>query len=168
MIICFLNSLNGAGPIRTISQVQLWFGVGPIDCQNQHGGMASQCQAPYANRMLLIGLFTTYALGMHVKIRNDAKLTHRYIQDAFSVLGQALAVFAASYLPHAEWMIHRVFGEPRSLQNQVIVVVGVFLMIVRGIREYRLAFRDPMDSGRETVTRAPLSMHEYGGSLTPT
>jgi hypothetical protein len=141
MVICYLNSLNGAGPIRTIAQLQLWFGCGPVLCQKPHMGIATQCQVHYTIRLVLIGLFTMYALGMYVKARNNDKLTLWYTKEARLMLTQAFVTIGLGFLPHAEWTLHQVFGEPRSLQCHVMVGAGVVAMIVNGANEYRTVLR---------------------------
>ena len=162
MMACWVNSLNGAGPIRTISQVQLWFNCGPVLCQSRYSGMATQCQVVYVNRMFLIGLFSMYTYGMHVKIRNDAKLTVQYIQEARLMLIQAFSTFALSYLPHSDWMLHQVFGEPRTLQNTMMVLFSIVAMVVLGIREYRTALLNSAPCGGEIYSSSPRKNLESG------
>lgn len=98
--------------------------------------------------MLLIGIFTSYVFGMYVKIRNDMNLTRKYIRDTSSLLFLALMTFLVGCLPHAEWMLHKVFGEPRTQQNYIIVVIAVLAMIANGTREYRAAFSSKQDDSR--------------------
>lgn len=35
MVKCFLSSISGAGPIRTVAQIEEWLECGPIPCQNK-------------------------------------------------------------------------------------------------------------------------------------
>lgn len=148
MVKCFLTSINGAGPIRTIAQIQLWLGCGPILCQNQYGGMASQCQVQYVNRLMLIGLFTQYAFGMYVMLRNNSKLTKVYIQETSGLRCLSLMTFAFGYLvPQAEWILHFVFGEPRSMHATAVVLIAVATKITKSIREYQaVIFRGDLSS----------------------
>jgi hypothetical protein len=48
----------------------------------------------------------------------------------------SLAVASFSYLPHDEWMVHTVFGGPRSWQKCAVVLVAVGAKLAYGIREY--------------------------------
>jgi len=137
MVKCFFTSINGAGPIRMIAQAQTWFNCGPMLCQNQYGGMATQCQVQYVNRLMLIGLLTQYFFGMYVMIRKDSKFTRRYVREAARLICLSFLIFAFGYLPHAEWILHRVFGEPRSLQATVALFVALGYKILSGIGEYR-------------------------------
>lgn len=148
MVKCFMASIRGAGPIRQVANVQAMFGCGPILCQNKYGGMASQCQVVYVNRLLLTGLFSTYMFGMYVQRRNSYRLTQAYMREASAVLWLSAGTFLFSYYPQAENMVHLLFGEPRSQQATFFVLICIVLIVVSGVREYRAALSAP-DSNRE-------------------
>jgi hypothetical protein len=80
MLRCYLVSIRGAGPIRAVAQMQDWFGVGSHLCQKKYGGLASECQLEYVNRMFLTALFDMYLWSVYFKQRRgDAKMTKDYL-----------------------------------------------------------------------------------------
>jgi hypothetical protein len=74
---------------------------------------------------------------MYVKQRNNEAVTRQYIQDMRFRVGLVLSTAAFIYLPNAEWIIHRSFGEPRSLQSSIALIVAVVGMMVYCAARYR-------------------------------
>ena len=66
MVLLFLGSIGGAGPIRQVAEVQTLLGVGTAICQAKYTGVASQCQTEYMNRLVLVGLWCYYTKGVFV------------------------------------------------------------------------------------------------------
>lgn len=138
MVDCYITSLAGAGPTRFVSQVQYWLGSDPSICANKYGGMASQCQVSYVNRLYWIGLFLAYMVGMYVKGRKSKELTLRYIVNTSVQLSFCAVVFAMSMMPNAEEYLHAAFGEPRTTRNNIFATVGALFIIADGAFFYKL------------------------------
>merc|ERR1719437_386479 len=106
MIRCFLLSIQGAGPIRSIAHIQHWTGgYGPIPCQNRRGGLATNCMWEYVFRLLLINLWTTYTSGMYCKMRGSKQVTQAFLANLRNTFVITLSLLALSHLPHNEWML---------------------------------------------------------------
>lgn len=148
MVDGYITSLAGAGPIRTIAHVQYWMGVGPSLCQNEYGGIASQCQVPYVGRLYWIGIFLAYLMGMYVKARNNKAMTRQYLRSTGLQLCVCAVVISLSWMSNAEKIVHQVFGEPRTLQNNIITVVGTVFIIADGVKYYRHAVAPSQETSK--------------------
>ena len=131
MVLLFLGSMVGAGPIRTVSEIQYFMGVGCAICQIQHGGYADNCQLEYMNRLVLVGLWCLYMKGVYVASRNSNKLTLTYIKrDAIPMILIAIGVIGfCTSVPQANDIVMVVMGEPRSLQGTLITILGTFVLL---------------------------------------
>merc|ERR1719412_140777 len=78
MVLCYLISIQGAGPIRAVSHIQGILGFGSVQCQALHSGMATSCSLEYVMRMLLTYWWTLGTQGLYVRLRNDTELTKEY------------------------------------------------------------------------------------------
>jgi len=121
MMLCFMVSIQGAGPIRMISQVQTWLGCGPVQCQTENGGVATDCMWPYVFRMFWIMFYTMYTRGIYCKMRGDSELTLGYLCDLRSGCVSAIAMLALSYIPHNEWLLAVVLGRERTVRGSFTV-----------------------------------------------
>merc|ERR1719245_2186830 len=54
MVRAFLSSLDGAGTIRTVANIQMVLGCGPIYCQSVYGKVGGHCDWTYTWRMTWI------------------------------------------------------------------------------------------------------------------
>jgi hypothetical protein len=158
MMRCYLVSIRGAGPIRAVAQMQDWFGVGSHLCQKKYGGLASECQLEYVNRMFLTALFDMYLWGVYVRQRGDAKMTKDYLTDAAILLSETFGMIAFGYLPYADKIVKLVFGEPRSPQSHTVFFVLTMLIIVVAANDCHrgLAPKDDMQKWNERKTTAPI------------
>jgi hypothetical protein len=127
MVMAFMITIQGAGPIRTIAQVQVWTGTGPIACQNMHGGMATDCMWPYVFRMLWISTWTMYTRSLYCRMRKDERLTREYQADALARLMVGLALVAFSRIPDNEKFLSLVLGEARSFRCTATVIASGLL-----------------------------------------
>lgn len=85
MMSCFIWSIQGAGPIRSIMQIQSWLNRGPVFCQLQRHALASKCQPEYINRLFLVALWTSYVHGVYVKKKGPGRAnTALYERDCDS------------------------------------------------------------------------------------
>jgi len=122
MITCFLMSIQGAGPIRMVSLMQMWFGCGPIECQNRSGGLATNCMWEYVFRMACVNLWTYYTRGVYCRMRNDKQLTQVFLADLRNLCFIIVLLLAFSHLPHNEWMLDVVLGGERTARGTLTVV----------------------------------------------
>jgi hypothetical protein len=110
MLLCYFYSIQGAGPIRWIAQLQDTFDFGPVQCQIAHGGMATACMWPYCLRMFFITLHTLYVRGMHVRMRGEGKLKDDLLQDVHAICCGAIGFWLVSKVPHAEDFVALLLG----------------------------------------------------------
>jgi hypothetical protein len=129
MVGAFMISIQGAGPIRMIAQVQVWTGTGPVVCQNAHGGMATDCMWPYVFRMLWTSTLMMYTRSLYCKMRKDEGLTREYQADALVLLVIVVAFVAYSRIPDNEKFLSLVLGEARSFRGTATVIASGILRL---------------------------------------
>lgn len=101
-VLAFLFSIEGAGTIRTVQHIQLFFKIvlppvfaGPSDCQNMYGGKATHCAESYCLRLVFVRIMTFYWIGMYARCcKKDSGFTIRLLfESMFTMLiGASLAV----------------------------------------------------------------------------
>merc|ERR1712232_686586 len=99
MVTCYMDSIQGAGPIRMIAHVQGWMACGAVHCQWQYGGVATHCLWPYVFRLLCIATWTRYTNGLYVKMRGDEQLTRKYMRSCVKLAVLSGLVVAFSFPP---------------------------------------------------------------------
>lgn len=130
MVLCFMVSTMGAGPIRMISHMQQWLGCGPVHCQNMNGGLATDCMWPYVFRMFWIQFYIMYIRGIYCKMRKDTELTLGFLGDLrFNALC-LVAMIALSYIPYNEELLGVVLGSERSTRGTFTVFMFASLQLV--------------------------------------
>lgn len=134
MMLCFMFSIQGAGPIRMIAQVQTWLGCGPVQCQNENGGMATNCMWAYVFRMYWIAFYTMYTRGIYCKMRNDATHTLDFLRDFRSLCLSFIAMLAFSYIPNSEWLLAVVLGRERTLRGSLTVFLFGAFQLYDGLK----------------------------------
>jgi len=146
MVETYIYSLTGAGIIRTVSHIQHWMGnFGPFPCQSMYGGVASQCQVPYVNRLCLVGMFAACIYGYYVyHIRRNVELTQMYNREAAFIFATTLSLIVSSFLPDSEDRIHYYFGEPRTPYNSFVVCSGIFLIIFFNLVKVNTLFQSEL------------------------
>lgn len=164
---CFLMSIQGAGPIRAISQIQTSLGCGVVFCQVRHGAMATACMWPYVNRMVVIAVWTLYTRGMYVKSANREQLTRSYLREARSSLLTLSAIFALSCVPHSEALVDLVLGSPGSFQAGVsVALVPLLITYMDGASRVPQARHDvPLRSGAARSSRLPSAIQEQAAPV---
>merc|ERR1712050_827233 len=107
---------------------------GPVQCQNENGGMATNCMWAYVFRMYWIALYTMYTRGIYCKMRSDAALTSDFLRDFRSLCLSFIAMLAFSYIPNSEWLLAVVLGRERTVRGSLAVFLfGAFQLVV-GLR----------------------------------
>ena len=149
MVLLFLSSMVGAGPIRIVSEIQYFMGIGCAICQIQHGGYANNCQLEYVNRMILVGLWCLYMRGVYVASRNSKTLTLSFIKkDAIPIVLLAVILLAfCTYVPQANDIIMTVMGEPRSFQGNAITIIGAMILFSMEAKALIAFFKSGGDCG---------------------
>jgi len=148
MILCFLLSIQGAGTIREIAQLQQWLGCGPVLCQNQNGGLATNCMWSYVFRMVLIQFDTLYSVGAYCKLRGDSKLTRDFLWDFLQKIVMFVVMFAFSYMPYNEEVLELVLGHEGTVRGSFSVlfcgvlqlyvdIIGLDKVVQVGVKEKR-------------------------------
>lgn len=128
-MLCFLLSIQGAGPIRTISHLQQWLGCGPVHCQVQNGGLATTCMWAYVFRMFWIQFYTMYTRGVYCKMRGDSKLTGAFLSDLLQNCAMLAAMLAFSYMPYNEELLALVLGHERTARGSFSVLIAGVLQL---------------------------------------
>merc|ERR1712050_635154 len=106
-------STMGAGPIRMISHLQQWTGTGPVQCQNENGGLATNCMWPYVFRMFWIQFYIMYIRGIYCKMRKDSELTLGFLSDVRFNFLLAIAMVVFSFVPYSIQILDFVLGSER-------------------------------------------------------
>jgi len=123
MILCFLLSIQGAGTIREIAQVQQWLGCGPVQCQNQNGGLATNCMWPYVFRMFCIQFSTLYSRGAYCILRGDSKLTLDFLWDCLQKFVMLVVMLAFSHMSYNEEILALVLGHEGTVRGSFSVLL---------------------------------------------
>lgn len=129
MVLCFMVSTMGAGPIRMISHVQQWVGCGPVACQNENGGLATNCMWSYVFRMFWIQFYIMYIRGIYCKMRKDTELTLNFLGDLRFNCVSFVAMIALSYIPYNEELLDVVLGHELTAR-------GTFTVFVFGVLQF--------------------------------
>lgn len=130
MILCFMVSTMGAGPIRMISHLQQWAGCGPVHCQNMNGGLATDCMWPYVFRMFWIQFYIMYERGVYCKMRKDTELTLGLLGDLRFNFLLLIAMIALSYIPYSEELLAVVLGSERTTRATFTVFLFGALQLI--------------------------------------
>jgi len=130
MINCFLLSIQGAGPIRLVTHMQLWVGCGPAQCQDRNGGLATHCMWEYVFRMLFVNLVTRYTKGMYCKMRGSKQLTLAFLVELRFFCVMSALLFALSHLHNNEFILAVLLGRERTARGTFTVfALGAFLSV---------------------------------------
>lgn len=132
-MIAFLYSIEGAGTIRTIQHLQLFFKFvlppvfhGPSDCQSLFNGEAAQCVAVYCVRLLLVRVMTHYWIGMYARC---TKTRRSFVVSTLfeSILTVSIGVLIAMLL--ANWNAFTFFGAGQSAAGDTSRLFSSWTMI---------------------------------------
>merc|ERR1712050_357385 len=107
---------------------------GPVQCQNENGGMATNCMWAYVFRMYWIALYTMYTRGIYCKMRSDAALTLDFLRDFRSLCLSFIAMLAFSYIPNSEWLLSVVLGRERTLRGSLTVFLFGAFQLYDGLK----------------------------------
>lgn len=121
MITCFLLSIQGAGPIRLVTHMQMWIDCGPAECQNRSGGLATNCMWEYVFRMLFVNLLTRYTAGMYCKMRGSKQLTQAFLVELRFFCIMSVLLFALSRHPNNELILAVLLGRERTARGTFTV-----------------------------------------------
>lgn len=143
MVTCYMDSIQGAGPIRMIAHVQGWMACGAVHCQWQYGGVATHCLWPYVFRLLCIATWTRYTNGLYVKMRGDEQLTRKYMRSCVKLAVLSGLVVAFSFVPHSEWILRVMLGGERSYQGAATVLLGALALLKIETDRLRAVFAAP-------------------------
>jgi len=156
MITCFLLSIQGAGPIRMVSHIQMLVGCGPIQCQNRSGGLATDCMWEYVFRLSCVNFWTLYTRGMYCKMRGSKQLTQAFLASLrFSSVLTAF-LFALSHLPDNEWILAVVLGEERTARGTFSVFALAALQV--GVDVRRIISARPGSEFQQTELRSEVPL----------
>lgn len=129
MMLCYLRSIQGAGPIREVAQLQQWLGCGPVLCQNQNGGLATNCMWPYVFRMFVVQFDILWAAAAYCKMRGDSKLLRDFLWDFLQKFVMLVVMLAFSYMPYNEEILAFVLGHEGTLRGSFSVLLCGFLTL---------------------------------------
>jgi len=121
IFLCFIYSIQGAGTIRAIAQVQMWLHCGPVVCQAAHGGMATECMWAYTFRMFWISVYTMYIRAIYVKLSKDTDLTVDFLRDLRSSCVAWIGLLAFSWVPYSETILDFLLGAERTIRGTCAV-----------------------------------------------
>jgi hypothetical protein len=137
MVLCYLISIQGAGPIRAVSHIQGILGFGSVQCQALHSGMATNCSLEYVMRMLFTYWWTLGTQGLYVRLRNDTELMNEYKSNVryqfWITLGFCLFTMWSGALP----FLAIIFGEAGSWKAVATVVTAGVVDLVQTTRKLK-------------------------------
>ena len=84
MIRCFVYSIEGSGPIRSITHLTRFMLPAvyvATDCQSKFDSLATHCGASYVLRLALIRIWTLMSLAWYNHIRRDTSFTRSYYME---------------------------------------------------------------------------------------
>merc|ERR1712232_126066 len=133
MVTCYMDSIQGAGPIRMIAHVQGWMACGAV-----------HCQWPYVFRLLCIATWTRYTNGLYVKMRGDEQLTRKYMRSCVKLAVLSGLVIAFSFVPHSEWILRVMLGGERSYQGAATVLIAAAMLLKIEVERLRAVLSGPV------------------------
>jgi len=75
MVQAFISSLDGAGTIRTVAQIQMMLGYGPIWCQCEYGSVRGNCDWTYTWRLMWIIVLRLLQQAVYAKSEHPRLVT---------------------------------------------------------------------------------------------
>lgn len=133
----YIVSIQGAGPIRMITEIQSFFNCGPLLCQSKYGGLATYCQYPYIGRFLLMGLWATWTHGFYVKMRGDREMIREYMRHCSNIAMVTTTFLIVSNIPGSSHVLNFVLGQARSWHGAVTTLCVGVALVLREIRMSR-------------------------------
>lgn len=131
MIVGWLWSISGAGPIRIVAAVTEPFGYGPLGCMEKHGSEATECLWPYFNRLLMVATWNLLMTGIYCKIRGNQKLTTTWVKNVFCHLIVCASFGLLGFLPGSAAFVNGITG---GAANDISWIVTYVLWVAQALQ----------------------------------
>ena len=128
MMRCFIYSIEGAGTIRWIANIQELLGLGPTSCHNLLNGFSTSCTYSYCWRLIFTRYLSMYFLWLYTNHRNSEKFSRSFYLELVWVTVISVVLYDHDRLSNVDMMLQSnpSFVIPLLVSICTLVKIAIF------------------------------------------